>query len=148
MTGTSKIFILSTDKPIANLPDTYLHARLYNSCNDYVQTSLINFTPNFMTLSEDQLLTILKNIVTHWSNPAIYHLKFSSITQSDNGPIKDFVIHLRSSAPDYEFTCSQCNYNLQDIDLKDQLIKGINIESHQTDILAKANQYENIGGHH
>ena len=97
-----------------------------------------------MTLSEDQLLTILKNMLQR-SNPAVYHLKLSSITESDNGPIKDFVIHLKSSAPDYEFTCPQCNYNLQDIDLKDQLIKGINIKSLQTDILSKAKHLKTLG---
>ena len=85
-------------KHITNLPDSQLHAHLYNSFDDYAQTSLVNSTSNFMALSEDQLLTILENIVTHRSNPAIHCLKFSSITQSDNEPIKDFVIHLKSSA--------------------------------------------------
>ena len=74
-----------------------------------------------------------------WSNPAVHHLKFSSIIQSDNGPIKDFVICLKSSVPDCEFACLQCNYNLQGIHLKYQLIAGINNESLQTDIHAEAN---------
>ena len=114
-------------KHITDLPNTRLLAHLYNSCNDYVKTSLVNSTSNFMTPSEDQLLTILENIVAHWSNQAVHHLKFSSITQS-NEPTKDFVIHLKLSAPDCEFTCPQCNCNLQDIHIKDQLIKGINNE--------------------
>ena len=87
-------------KHITNLPDSQLHAHLYKSCDDYVQTSLVNSTSYFMTLSEDQLLTILENIVTQQSNPAVHCLNFSSITQSDNKPIKDFVIRLKSSAPD------------------------------------------------
>ena len=97
-----------------------------------------------MTLSEDWLLTILENIVTQLSNPAVPHLKFSSITQSDNKPMKDFVICLKSSASDCEFKCPQCNCNLQHIHLKDQLIKGINNESVQTDILAKANHLNTL----
>ena len=113
-------------KHITILPDSQLHAHFYNSCNDFVPTSVVNSTSNFMTLSEDQLLTIIENIVTQQSNLAVHHLKFRSITQSDNEPINDFVIHLKSSAPDCEFTCPQYNYNLQDIHLKDQLIKGIN----------------------
>ena len=87
---------------------------------------------------------ILENIVTQWPNPAAHCLNFISITQSDNEPIKDFVIYLKSSAPDYEFTCPQCSYNLQEIHLKDQLIKGINKESLQTDILAKVNHLNTL----
>ena len=49
-------------KYITNLPISQLHAHLYNSCDDYVQTSLANSTSYFMTLSEDQLLTILRDL--------------------------------------------------------------------------------------
>ena len=81
-------------KHITNLPDSQLNMPIFR-CDDYVQTSPVNFTSNFVTLSEDQLLTILENIVTQQSNPAVHRLKFSSITQSDNEPIKDFVIQLK-----------------------------------------------------
>ena len=57
-----------------------------------------------MNLSEDQLITILENIVIRQSNAAVHCPKFSSITESDNESIKDFVIRLESSAPDCEFT--------------------------------------------
>ena len=132
-------------KHITNLLNSQLHAHLYNSCDDYVQTSLVNSASNFMTYQKiNYLYTILENIVTQQSNPAVHPLNFSSITQSDNKTIKDFVIHLKSSAPDCEFICPQCNWNLQDIRLKDQLIRGINNKSLQTDILAKANHLKTL----
>ena len=51
-------------KHITNLPESQIHAHLYNSCDDYVQTSLVNSAANFFTLPEDQLLTTLETIVT------------------------------------------------------------------------------------
>ena len=126
--------------PAAKLPqESQIHAHLYNSCDDYVQTSLVNTAADFFTLSEDQLLTTLETIVTQHSNPAVHHLKFTSLTQSENESIENFVVTLKSLVPDCEFTCPDCNHNFQDTHPKDQLIKGLNNGTLQTDILAKAN---------
>ena len=37
-------------KHITNLPESQIHAHLYNSCDDYVQTSLVNTAADFFTL--------------------------------------------------------------------------------------------------
>ena len=46
------------------MPPNQLHAQLYNSCTDTVQTSLVNTVNNFFELSEAQLLETLERIVT------------------------------------------------------------------------------------
>ena len=126
--------------PAAKLPqESQIHAHHYNSCDDYVQTSLVNTAADLFTFSEDQLLTTLETIVTQHSNPAVHHLKFTSLTQSENESIENFVVTLKSLCSDCEFTCPHCNHNLQDTHPKDQLIKGLNNGTLQTDILAKAN---------
>ena len=75
---------------------------------DYVQNSLVNFVTDFFTLTEEQLLSTLKTIVTKKPNPAVHHLQFSSIVQSDGESIKDYVIHLKYFVSDCEYICPNC----------------------------------------
>ena len=113
-------------KRITNIPDNQIHAviqQLWWFCPN----SLVNSVTDFFTLTEAQLLSTLKQIVTKKSNPAVHCLQFSSIIQSDGESIKDYVIWLKSVIPDCEYVCPNC-----------QFIRGIQNESLQTDILAKA----------
>ena len=55
-------------------------------------------------------------------------------------PTQDYLIHLKSSEPDCEFTCSNCNFDLQLNHRRDQFIWGLNNDTLQTDIPAKACQ--------
>ena len=58
-------------------------------------------------------------------------------------PIQKFVIRLKSVAPDCEFTCSNCQHDIQEQhNIKDQLIRGLFNEILQTDILAKASHLQ------
>ena len=131
-------------KKITNLPETQIHAQLYSSCDEHVQNSLVNSVTDFFTLSEADLLKKLEDIVTTKSNPAIHHLKFSSIHQSESESIQEFVICLKSLAPDCEFTCPECHHDLQLTHIRDQFIRGLHNEQLQTDILAKASQLSTL----
>lgn len=73
--------------------------------------------------------------VTKKSNLAVHCLQFSSIVQSDEESIKDYVIRLNSVLPKYKCECRHCQYNLSTIQLKDQFIQGIQNKSLKTDIL-------------
>ena len=99
-------------KKITNLPDSQIHAQLYNSCDASVQNSLVNSVTNFFDLSETDLLQQLEIIVTKKCNPAIHRLTFSSLHQSETESIQDFVVRLKSISPDCEFTCPQCHHDL------------------------------------
>ena len=131
-------------KKITNLPDSQIHAQLYNSCDESVQNSLVNSVTNFFDLHENDLLHQLENIVTRKCNPAIHRLTFSSLHQSETESIQEFVVCLKSISPECEFICPQCHHDLQNIHIKDQFIWGINNEHLQTDILAKASQLSTL----
>ena len=51
---------------------------------------------------------------------------------------QSFLIQLKSAAKDCEFTCPNCNTDLQPNHIKDQFIRGLHNDVLQTDILAKA----------
>ena len=65
-------------------------------------------------------------------------MNFGSITQSSAETIQEFVVRLRSLAPDCEFICPNCTFDLQSNHIRDQFIRGLHNETLQADILAKA----------
>ena len=88
----------------------------------------------------------LEKIVTKKCNPMVHRLNSQSIHLPQEESIKDFGVRLRSSAPDCEFQCPICHFELQSINIKDQIIRGLQNESIQTDILAKASQLKTLEG--
>ena len=54
------------------------------------------------------------------------------------------MIRLKSSAKDCEFTCPNCNSELEHLHIKDQFIRGLYNETLQTDILAKASHLQTL----
>ena len=86
----------------------------------------------------------LKRLSQKKCNPMVHWLHFRSIHQLQEESIKDFVVRLKSSAPDCEFQCPNCHFDLQSINIKDQFIRGLQNESIQTDILAKASQLKTL----
>ena len=125
-------------KKLTNLPDDQIAAHIYNSCDSTVQNAIVNTSANFLSLGEEQLLSLLEGIVTKRSNPTVHRVKFSNIIQNDGELVKDYVVRLNSAAKDCEFACPSCGHDLQQTNVKDQFIKGIYNSSLQTDILAKA----------
>ena len=61
-----------------------------------------------------------EKIITKKCNKGVHWLHFQSIHQLQEEPIKDFLVRLRSSAPDYEFQYPNCHFDLQSINIKDQ----------------------------
>ena len=71
-------------------------------------------------------------------------MHFGSFAQETNEMVKKFLIRLKSSAKDCEFTCPNCNTDLQPLHVKDKFICGLLSDVLQTDILAKANQLKSL----
>ena len=131
-------------KQITNIPPSQIHAQLYSSCTDTVPTSLVNTVTNFFDLNATQLLQTLEQIVTKKSNPTVHWLHFSSLHQSETEPIQDFVVSLKSIVPDCKFTYSNCQHDIQEQHIKDQLIRGSFNKTLQIDILAKASHLKSF----
>lgn len=127
---------------MTNLPASRLHAQLYSCCVPAVQTALLNIHPDFFTLSaaDDNLLKKIKAIVTHKSNPTVHRMTFAGLKQGHCETVQAYIVRLKSSATDCEFACPQCTHDLSPVYVKDQLIRGLNNTTLQTDILAKADQ--------
>ena len=83
-------------------------------------------------------MDMLEALVTQKSNPMVHRLSFASISQGLGESVQQFVIHLRSTAQDCDFTCPICNHDLSDIYIKDQLIKGTANDALEADLLVKA----------
>ena len=104
----------------------------------------MNTEYNFFSLTEEKMIGTLKKIVIKKCNPTVYLLHFKSIHQLQEKSIKDFVVRLKSSVPDCKFQCSNCHFDLQSINIKDQFIRGLQNESIETDILAKVTQLKTL----
>ena len=98
-------------------------SQLYSSCDESVQSSIINMVKNFFSLSETDILREIKTIVTQKSNPSVHRMAFSSITQKDGESIKDFTIRLKSAALNCEFACPSCSFDLLPMKLKISLLE-------------------------
>ena len=114
-----------------------------SACDHSVQNSIINAKPNFLNLPESTAIDTIESLVTKRSNPMVHCMTFNSIKQGDAENMQDFVIRLQAVVPDCEFTCPDCQYDLSDINIRDQLIRGLN-NILQTDILTKASQLKTL----
>ena len=65
-------------------------------------------------------------------------MSFFNKLQGPDETIQEYVTHLRSIAHDCEYTCPRCHYDLQPINIRCQLIRGLHNETLHIDILAKA----------
>ena len=139
-------------KQITGITDnTQITAQLYSCCDDSVQNSLVNTIADISSVSEKDLLTAIESAVTKRSNPTVHRMNFASIMQDQHQTIQDYLISLKASAPDCEFTCPNCeltcpncNHDLQPNHIRDQFIRGLNNDTLQTDILTKASQLKTL----
>ena len=77
-------------------------------------------------------------------------MPFANITKSEGESIQNYLIHLKSTAKDCEYTCPNCNSNLQHLHIKDQFIRGLyspytskgQISANLTDIIKHAEAFE------
>ena len=112
-------------KTVMELPPSQIAPQIYTACDQAVQSSIINSNKDFFTMDETEILNTLEKIVTRQSNPSVHRLTFSNITQSDNETIHAFLIRLKSSAQDCEYSCPSCKFDLSSLHVKDQFIRGL-----------------------
>ena len=125
-------------KTIGNIPNNQITIQLYNLCDETVQNSIINTNSNFTSLTEKEMLDTIEAIATKKSNPTVHRLSFANIHQSEGETIQNFLIRLKSTAQDCENSCPNCDHDLQELHIKDQFIRGLQSETLQADLLAKA----------
>lgn len=87
---------------------------------------------------------MLEALVTQKSNPMVHRLFVASISQGPGESIQQFVVHLRGTVQDCDFTCPICSHDLSDIYIKDQLVRGTANDALQADLLAKANSLKTL----
>ena len=131
-------------KQITGIEESQIAAQLYSCCDESVQNGLVNTVKDIFTINETELLKLIEQIVTKRSNPTVHHMNFAALMQNQNETIQEYLIRLKSSAPDCEFTCPGCDMDLQPSHIKDQLIRGLHNEILQTDILAKASHLKTL----
>ena len=131
-------------KQITGITDTQITVQLYSCCDDAVQNSIVNTVPDIFSVSEKDLLKSIEETVTKRSNPTVHRMNFAAITQNQHETVQDYLIRLKSSAPDCEFSCPGCNFDLQPNHIRDQFIRGLHNDTLQTDILAKASHLKNL----
>ena len=98
---------------------------LYNCANEAIQNSIINTYPEFFKTSPNKLLGMHEVLVTRKSNSMVHQISFSSITQSDNEAIQNYVVWLWPEAWDCDFICPNCHPDLPYMYTKDKFIWGI-----------------------
>ena len=91
-----------------------------------------------MTNHPNKQLDMLEVLVMQKSNPVVHWISFSSIIQSDNESIQNYLIQLQSGAQDCNFICLNSSHDLSSIYINDQFIWGVVNDAPQADMLAKA----------
>ena len=92
-------------KKLSNLDREQIPLHIYSACDSSVQNSIINTDEQFFNSNEGDIMKLLEKIVTKQSNPSVHRLAFANTSQSDNEPIKDYVVRLKSTAKDCDFSC-------------------------------------------
>ena len=82
-------------------------------------------------LTKDNLQMMNQALVAQKSNPMVHRITFASMLQHEDELIQQYLVRLRATATD-------CNFSLSDIYIKDQFIRRIANDALQTDQLAKA----------
>ena len=129
---------------MTNMPPAQTNIQLYNCADEVVQTSIINTYPKFFSEETNRLMGMLEVLVTQKSNLMVYRLSFASISKGPGESVQQFVVCLRGTAQDCDFTCPICNHDQSDIYIKDQLIKGTINDALQGDLLAKASSLKTL----
>ena len=104
---------------MTNMPPVQTNIQLYNCSNKAVQISIINTYSKYFSEEPNRLMDMLEALVTQKSNPMVHRLSFTSISQGPGESVQQFIVRLRSTAQDCDFTCPICNNDLSDIYIKD-----------------------------
>lgn len=123
---------------MTDMPTSQTNIQLYSCADESVQNAIINTYPKFFATDPDKLLEMTEALVTQKSNPMVHRITFASISQHEDESIQQYLVRLRSTATDCNFSCPHCDHDLSDTYIKDQFIRGIANDTLQTDLLAKA----------
>ena len=131
-------------KQLTKIPPSEIEPLLYSACDDTVQTNIINSTVKFFDLTEKKMFETLEEVVTRRVNSAVHRKNFRNIKQEENETIQSYLTRIRSAAVDCEFVCPECDLDISRVDIKDQFVQGLQNETLQMDILAKADQLKSF----
>ena len=123
---------------MTNLPTAQTNVQLYNCADEAVQNSIINTYSDFFDTSPNKLLDMLEVFIMRKSNLMVHWISFSSIAQSDNETVQNYIVQLRSGVQDCDFICPNCYYDLSYIYIMDQFFLSIASDALLVDMLAKA----------
>lgn len=129
---------------LTNLPEDKIHVQLYSNADDVIQTALISTYPDFFQIPSATILDKIESVVTQRANPMVHRIAFANLSQSENESIQSYVVRLRSSAKDCDFSCPDCKVDISNTYIKDQFVCGVRNHMLQTDILAKAETLTDI----
>ena len=131
-------------KRLCNTPTNLVTSRLYSVCEEALQRKLLHTVPNFETLQENELLSKIETIVTEQSTPCVHQLKFRRMTQDTPERIQDYVVRLKETAINCEFTCPNCQHDLTEHNVLEQFRQGIQSEHIQTELLAHVDELKTL----
>ena len=110
-----RIDFLDVFTRMTNLPTAQTNVQLYNCADEAIQNSIINTYPDFFNTRPNKLLDMLEALVTGKSNPMVHRISFSSIAQSDNETVQNYVVWVWSGAWDCDVICPNCHHDLSHI---------------------------------
>ena len=128
---------------MTNLPTAQSNIQRYNYADEFVQNSIISIYQEFFNTNPNNLLDMLEVLVMKKSN-LIHQISFSSIIQSNNDSIQNYLVWLRSGAQDCNFICPNYDHNLSSVYIKDQFTQGIACNASQAHMLAKAGSLKTL----
>ena len=94
---------------------------------------------NLMMNHESQYVKLNHALVNKHLNPMVHRMTFHTIKQDNTESIQDFLIHIQAA-----FSCPGCQYDLSNIYIRDQFVRGLQNSMLQTDILTKASQLRTL----
>ena len=95
-----KVFTRKTD-----MPTSQTSMQLYSGADELVQNAIIITYSKFFTTDPDRLLVMIESLVAQRSNPMVHWIPFTPISQHEDEPIKQYLVHLRATATDCNFFC-------------------------------------------
>ena len=87
-----------------------------------------------------EILSATEALVTQRSNPMVHRIIFASISLHEDEPIQQYLVRIRATATDSNFSCPRCEHDLSDIYINDQFIRGIANDALQAGVLKSLDQ--------
>ena len=99
------------------LPIEQVAVELYSAYDNAVQNAIVNTCDDFFSPDEESVISLIEQIVTKRSNPAVHRLNFSKLVQAESESISYYLVQLKSTARDCEFSCPNCKFDLMPVNV-------------------------------